>query len=263
LLPRTLQHQKAVSTSVGTVTERIGSTVVLGAVVPHLDGVDLRHYLAVRDRVASLVIGTDHEQRVPGSPAWSARDVVAHLSGLCEDWVAHRLDGYASQAWTDAQVARFAGYPVSEILERWQVASRAFAALPDDPVMGPPARWAFGDAVIHEADLRGAAGGGRVPHEAVASALKGAISRWRQVLADAHPRTLLVSAPDLRDWWIGTPDDPEAVTVSTPAYELFRALAGRRTEEQVRLWDWDDDPSPYIAAGLAYPFSWATAELMD
>jgi hypothetical protein len=240
-----------------------GRTFVLGAVVSHLVRVELDDYLAVRDRVTTLVIGSDLEQQVPGSPAWSVRDVVAHLSGLCEDWVAHRLDGYASQAWTDAQVARFAGYPLGEILQRWDVTARAFAALPDDPVMGAPARWAFGDAVIHEADLRGTLGGGQVPHEAVALALKGAISRWRQTLASTNTRTLLVRTPDLRDWWIGVPDDPEAVAVFTPAYELFRALAGRRTQDQVRLWDWDDDPSPYLAAGLPYPFSWATAELRD
>jgi hypothetical protein len=45
--------------------------------------------------------------------------------------------------------SRFPGYPLGEILQRWDVAARAFAVLPDDPVMGTPARWAFGDAVIH------------------------------------------------------------------------------------------------------------------
>jgi hypothetical protein len=55
-------------------------------------------------------------------------------------------DPYASQGWTDAQVARFAQCPLTEILRRWDTAAEAFASLPDDPTMGPPARWAFGDA---------------------------------------------------------------------------------------------------------------------
>jgi uncharacterized protein (TIGR03083 family) len=231
--------------------------------MPHLADMDVAHYVAVKDRVASLVLEADHERRVPGSPAWRVRDVVAHLSGLCEDWVAHHLDGYASQSWTDAQVVRFAAYPLAEILGRWDACLRTFAALPDDPMMGPPARWAFGDAVIHEADLRGALGIGRVPQEAVELALKGVISRWRQVLATADAPTLLVRAPGLGEWWIGIQGDPEAVTVVAPAYELFRALAGRRTHEQVRSWGWDNDPSPYLAAGLPYPFSWATTDLTD
>jgi uncharacterized protein (TIGR03083 family) len=224
---------------------------------------DVGSYLAVKDRVVGLVIEADPELPVPACPAWRIGDVVAHLSGLCEDWVAGRLDGYASQAWTDAQVARFAECPLPETLRRWNTAAEAFASLPDDPTMGPPARWAFGDAVTHEADLRGAVGGGRVPDEAVAFGLKGAISRWRGLLAEASAPTLVVRVPDQRDWWIGVPDDPEAVTVIAPAYEVFRALAGRRTQEQVRAWDWDHDPSPYLAAGLPYPFHWATTNLAD
>jgi uncharacterized protein (TIGR03083 family) len=202
-----------------------GSAAPVGnGVVPDLVVIDVGYYLAVKDRVASLVIEADQELPVPACPVWRVRDLVAHLSGLCEDWVAHRLDGYASQAWTESQVARFAQCPLPEILRRWDTAAEAFASLPDDPTMGPPARWAFGDAVIHEADSRGAVGGGRVPDEAVALALKGAISRWRRQLADARTPTLVVRVPDQRDWWIGVPDDPEAVTVIAPAYEVFSCL---------------------------------------
>jgi hypothetical protein len=108
--------------------------------------------------------------------------------------------------------------------------------------------------VIHEADFRGAVGDGRVPDVVVALALKGAISRRRRLLADARTPTLVVRVPDQRDWWIGVRDDPEAVTVIAPAYELFRALAGRRTQEQVQAWDWDQDPSPYLAGRTSVPF---------
>ena len=229
----------------------------------HLAGMDVGHYLAVKDRVASLVLDSDPDRRVPGSPAWSVRDVVAHLAGLCEDWVGHRLDRYASDSWTNAQVIRFASYPLDEILGRWDVSVSVFASLPDDPTMGPPARWAFGDAVIHEADLRGALGVGRVPEEAMSLALQGAISRWRQQLNNAKAPTLLVRATDLREWWIGVPDDPATVTVEVPAYELFCALAGRRTQEQVRSWSWDAEPSTYLAAGLPFPFHWADRDLSD
>lgn len=228
-----------------------------------LGRVNLDAYRGVKARVADLVGGADVGRRVPSTPAWTIREVVAHLTGLCEDWVGHRLDGYASPAWTNAQVARFASCSVPEVLNCWDAAIESFAALPDDPVMGPPARWAFGDAVTHEADLRGALGLGRVPDDAVAVALKGAIGRWRQVLAEAKAPPLLLRAPDLRDWWLGTPDDAEAVVVEVPAYEVFRALAGRRSEEQVRSWRWSRDPDPYLTPGLAYPFSWATTAQTD
>ena len=129
--------------------------------------------------------------------------------------------------------------------------------------MGPPARWAFGDAIIHEADLRSAVGAARVPHDAVLLALRGSIGRWRQHLGAAEVTSLHLQTVDARDWWIGTPDDPRAVTVRIPAYEVFRALAGRRSETQVRAWEWSADPGPYLGAGLPYPFHWSAEDLRD
>ena len=196
----------------------------------------------------------DGSEPVVACPGWSVRDVVAHLAGLCEDWVDSRLGHYASDAWTDAQVARADGENLGEILDRWAVAVERFAQLPDDDVMGPPARWAFGDAVVHEADIRDALAEQPVPADAVELALKGTIARWREVV----PLTLLLRAPDLREWWLGTPDAPDAVVAEAPAYEIFRALAGRRTEADVRAWSWSADPTPIIEAGLPYPFRFAT-----
>ena len=72
--------------------------------------------------------------------------MIAHLTGLCEDWVDDGLDGYASQRRTDAQVSRASGETLAWVLERWRRAAPRFAQLEDDPVMGPPARWGFGDA---------------------------------------------------------------------------------------------------------------------
>ena len=224
---------------------------------------DLEAYLAVKDRVTGLVRTADAACVVPATPAWNVRDVVAHLTGLCEDWVAHRLDGYASQEWADAQVNRFASNSVAEVLQSWDVAAEAFAALPDDAIMGPPARWAFGDAVTHEADLRGALDSGRVPENFVAIVLKGSIARWRQVLFEANAPPLLLRAPDLREWWLGAPSEADTAVVEAPAYEIFRALAGRRTEDQVRSWHWSADPTPFLKPGLPYPFSWATASVTD
>ena len=223
----------------------------------------LEPYLAIRQRLDDLLRGRPGDERVPACPAWSVRDVVAHLTGLCEDWVERRLDGYASGAWTAAQVERCAGLTLDAILDRWAAAAERFARLDDDPVMGPPAQWAFGDAVTHEADVLGTVGAGRVPADAVALALKGSIARWREVLGATSLGTLVVRAPDLREWWIGTHEDPEATVVEAPSYEVFRALSGRRSEAQVRAWSWSADASPYLAAGLPYPFRFAEHDIVD
>jgi uncharacterized protein (TIGR03083 family) len=220
-------------------------------------------YAAVHARLDELLRGRTGEEHVACCPGWTVRDVVAHLAGLCEDWVEGRLEGYASETWTATQVARFAHETCDEIFARWERALESFWTVPEDPVMGLPVRWAFGDGVVHEADIRGAIGDGRVPPDAVALALKGQIARWRLVVADAKLRTLLVRCPDLRDWWLGQHDDPRAVVVEAPAYEVFRALAGRRSAEQIRSWSWSGEPSPFLTAGLPYPFSFAVEPVMD
>ena len=219
---------------------------------------DLEAYLGVHARLRDLLRPDDASVAVPACPGWTVHDVVGHLTGLCEDWVAGRLDGYASEEWTGAQIRRFEGRPLNDVLARWDEALVGFARL--DPVepFGDPARWAFGDAVTHEADVREALGREPVPGDAVGAALKGTIARWRTTLADASTPTLLLRAVDAREWWLGAHDDPDATVVETTAYEVFRAVAGRRTADQVRAWAWSGDPEPFLAAGLPYPFRWAT-----
>lgn len=220
-------------------------------------------YLGVRARLDEVLRHRAGDEAVPSCPGWTVRHVVAHLAGLCEDWVAGRLEGYGSEAWTATQVERFADAPLTEILTQWDRALAGFVVLPADPAMGPPGRWAFGDAVVHEADLRAALGERRVPLDAVALALKGQIARWREVVGGAGLPALLLRCPDLRDWWLGEHDDPGAVVAEAPAYEVFRALAGRRSEAQIRSWTWSADPSPHLAAGLPYPFSFAAEAVVE
>jgi uncharacterized protein (TIGR03083 family) len=224
---------------------------------------DLDAYRGVVQRIEGIVRVGDGEAAVPCCPGWRVRDVVAHLTGLCEDWVNHDLDGYASEPWTAAQIARFTGSSLDEVLASWDRAVERFAVLDDDPLMGSPARWAFGDAVIHEADIRGALDAARVPHDVVLVALRGAIARWRQVLGASVVPTLLLRVPDARDWWLGEPDDRERIEVEASAYEVFRGLAGRRSTEQVASWTWSGDPEPYLDAGLPYPFQWSPIDVID
>jgi uncharacterized protein (TIGR03083 family) len=233
---------------------------------PTPDDVFAAAYDGVRDRLASEPLTTHGSTAVPACPGWRVSDVLSHLAGLCEDWVEHRFDGYASPEWTERQVARFAGRPIDEILLAWGSAAAAFARLPSDTFIGSPPRWAFGDAVIHEADIRGATNLGRVPPEAVTLALRGTMSRWSDVLHEAGTPGLLVHSPDGPNWSLARRDDDRrfgVVEVEAPTYELFRALAGRRTSAEVRAWHWSDDPGPFVQAGLPYPFRWSSRPMTD
>jgi uncharacterized protein (TIGR03083 family) len=223
----------------------------------------LEAYIAVRARLAPIV--TAHcDTPVPACPGWRVHDVVAHLAGLCEDWVGRRLEGYATDAWTAHQVSRHRHQTCDEIVQQWGDALMSFARLERSDNAVPPARWAFGDAVVHEADVRGATACGRVPDDAVLLALRATMARWRhEVLATAGIGTLHVRTPEGTDWWLGTPNDTDALRVEAPLYEVFRALAGRRSEDQVGSWRWSTDCQPVIEAGLPFPFHWASGPLDD
>jgi len=160
----------------------------------------LEAYGVLRERLGNIIGANDGDVPVPACPGWPVRDVVAHLAGLCEDWVNHRLDGYASGSWTANHVARYPGCTCAVILQMWAHTMKAFADLGDDPEMSPPARWAFGDAVVHEADIRGSLSAGRDPRDAVLLGLEGAIMRWRkEVLRSSGVPTLRLRSPDARD----------------------------------------------------------------
>lgn len=226
------------------------------------DDIHLGPYQAVVERVAGLVRHATPDQLdavVPACPGWSAREVVSHLAGLAQDWVSGNLDGYASDAWAQAQVDRFADASTAELLAAWQDAASQFGDLGPSPLGATPARWAFGDAVTHEADLRPVlAPGTRVPHQAVALGLQASIGRWRAELAKADVPPLDVVASDLRTWQVGDPQartDRPAETVTATAHDLFRAFYGRRSRSQMQAWAWSGDASPYLDVGLPYPFT--------
>lgn len=220
-------------------------------------------YSALQQRVAEVVRTGECHLAVPACPGWTVHDVVAHLTGLCQDWVDGRLDKYASDAWTAGQVARFSASSCDEILGVWSATVGAFGAL-TEPFLGqPPSRWAFGDAVVHEADIKGALGSGRVPLDAVRLGLRGSLARWEhEVLRPAGLLPLDVRTPDSDVVRLGE-QGGAAATVEVETYELFRALAGRRTASQVRRWEWSADPEPWVAAGLPIPFTWASLDLVD
>ncbi len=222
-------------------------------------------YLGVVERLSSLVRDrpTALDETVPACPEWTVREVLAHLAGLAEDWVAGRLDHYATEAWTTAQVERFDDVPVEEVLDRWSTAAGRFGQLAESPLGGTPARWAFGDAATHEADLRAVLDpGSRLPPEALALALQGGVSRWRQELSAAGVAPLDVVANDVRTWRVGD-HDADAESVTTTGHELWRGLFGRRTRAQVESWEWTCDPAPYLDVGLPFPFRWSARPLAD
>lgn len=205
-------------------------------------------YRTTRERVEALVAALSPSQQatvVSGCPHWTVRDLVAHLTGVAADSVAGRLEGRGTPPWTAAQVSDRRGRSLEELLGEWRAAAAPLeATLSAD---GRGGRRLVIDTVTHEHDLRGAL---HLPPPEVTVDDEAYALAFRSYLAAAGERAVEAGLPPLV---VVTPDGPfpvgegpGPVTARTTRHELFRALAGRRSEHQVRAWRWSADPDPWL-----------------
>ena len=89
-----------------------------------------------------------------GLPRLERPDVVAHLTAVCEDVLDGRLSGPPTEEQTGAQVARFRGRPLPEVLARWEELGPGLGEAIDAFAVWP----AVLDVATHEHDIRGAVG---------------------------------------------------------------------------------------------------------
>jgi uncharacterized protein (TIGR03083 family) len=199
-------------------------------------------YGAARQRITALVTkeGVDLERIVPSTPAWRVRDVIAHLAGVTADAIGGNMAGAPGEAWTEAQVARGRDRSLDEILAEWAEFGPMLEGFLSSPA-GAGASAAVMDVHSHEADLRHALGLPlELPAEFLGWAISGIRDGFHKAVADA---------------------DLPAVTLNTPDAEWFRARLGRRTEAQVRAYDWSADPTPYFDTFFMFgPTEQATGE---
>ena len=209
-------------------------------------------YAEARQRLSELVLAADPERlavAVPASPAWSSRDVVAHVTGIVADIQAGNLTGVGTEPWTQAQVDARRGRSLAEVVEEWSTTAPVLEGL-----MGtlPPrvGEGLIGDLACHEADVRGALGEAPLrdaPSTEVALAVY--LARLGKRISGAGLPSLRVCAGDTET--IAGSGEP-GTSVRADPFELFRAVTGRRSAEQIRAFAWDGDPEPYIPVFSTY-----------
>jgi uncharacterized protein (TIGR03083 family) len=197
-----------------------------------------RLYRDTRERVAGLLAGMAASAlaaNVPACPRWSVRDVLAHLAAVAEDAVGGRLSGPPSEDETAAQVRRFDGRPVADVLAAWTATAPRFEAL-----IGTVRGWpGVIDVASHEQDIRGAVGQpGARDSDAVWRGAGYLLSRLRP------PVPLLVKVEDA-EFRLG-PDSGPPLTLATTRFEAFRWRMGRRSRNQLAALGWSGDPAPVI-----------------
>ncbi len=202
-------------------------------------------YRALRVRVREVVEDADADAMlavVPATPEWCAHDVLAHLVGVTDDVVNGRLEGIATDAWTQAQVDARTERSTGELLAEWDETSPSFEAM----LAAAPAEiagQALFDAATHEHDLRNALGApGARDTDAVDTAWEWIVDA--RTRAGARAMCFIVEGGEQPS---GVGDVVARVEASR--FELFRAVAGRRTEAEIAGYGWDRAPDPALLLG--------------
>lgn len=205
-------------------------------------------YKTLRARVRDVVESADPARLavvVPATPEWRAHDVLAHIVGVNDDVVNGRLEGIASDPWTQAQVDARAERPTADLLAEWDDLAPQFEAL----LAAAPAEiagQALFDAATHEHDLRNALGApGARDSDAVGTGWE-----WLVGARTREGARALCFATESGEEVSGVGEVVARVDASR--FELFRAVSGRRTAAEVAGYRWDCEPDPQLLLAAAF-----------
>lgn len=211
-------------------------------------------YAAGRERFIGLVADLDPDAAatpVPTCPAWTVKDVLGHVAGVAADIVGGRLDGVASDPWTEAQVDARRDHTVAEIAAEWRTTGPQIDAIIDS--FGPTGAQLLFDLTTHEHDVRLALG---TPGARDAEVIDVALGFLVPTMSGFAPVPFRVEADGL-SWDIG--DGAPVATLTTDRFTLMRAMSGRRTPEQIRALSWRGDPTPILPVFGSGPFTFPAA----
>lgn len=206
---------------------------------------------------------------IPACPAWTVRELVAHLAGGAEYAVSARFPAVdvhgpwaARQAIVDAataaQVNARRGLSLDQVLTEWAGYVRVLGRMlrgeqPFPPGSLPAVPWmVVGDLAAHAQDLRGTFHRpGDRDSAGVSLGLEHYVSRLGHRITAADLPALRLRT-EQRAYVAGLDHGAPDATVTASPWELFRALSGRRSRSQLRALRWSGDPELYLPLLPAY-----------
>lgn len=211
-------------------------------------------YADARARISDLVKGLDDEGRakeVTACPGWSVKDALAHIVGIARDMMEGNLANVGEDEWTAAHVEAGRARTAEELLQEWsETGPQVEKAL--EVIHPAMAGMTLADLITHEHDMRTAVGDRSARDtDGVALSLESYARYCLRRLREAGKPPLAISGGQAQ--WASKEGDPVA-TVSGEPFEVFRALAGRRTLDEVRALDWTGDSEAFISSLSNYGY---------
>ena len=211
-------------------------------------------YRDQRERLSRLALSVDAEdleRRVPATPDWTLRELVAHVTGIAADFLAGDVDDAGKQEWTAKQVSDRRDRSIDAIVEEWsEISTQLEPAL--DTLPSRLGYMIISDLTSHKFDAFNAfdiKDDRETP--ALMAALDFYVPWFGKRIKDNGLPTLEVIAGD-GSWHAGR-EEPVGALRATP-FELFRGLGGRRTRDEVKSLDWGVSPDPYLDVFTPYTY---------
>lgn len=241
-----------------------------------------RAYAEARESMTRIARSLDTSglaRPVPACPGWTVKDLVGHVTSIASNLAAGTIPDdlkNLAQVWDtdtaqhrelfiDEQLDLQRSRSIDEILSEWESAGSVVEQMlrgerpqpPNAPVL---AEWVIvTDIGVHQHDLRGAVDQpGDRDSLATGLALRSYVEgmRFRSAIEGIAPLRIRAGTRE----WITGEGEPLA-TVTADPFDLARAAAGRRSPEQIRAFDWEGDPEPFLT--LFYPYGPRASSLVE
>jgi len=168
---------------------------------------------------------------VPCTPEWTIQQLAAHLVGVPEDVLAGRMQGVASDAWTQAQVVLFGHLTLKELADLFESSAPKIDAIIHNFPQPIISQFVM-DAVTHEQDMRSALG---VPGGRDSKAIEVGVGFFLNLFE--------ANDPPLFDALLNT---------RVSQWDVLRSVTGRRTVEQMNALGLDGEAIALQIAGLPF-----------
>jgi uncharacterized protein (TIGR03083 family) len=210
-------------------------------------------YERTRQELIRLVRHLDTDSlsvRVPATPEWQVRDVVAHLVGITADLNARRFGTGDPDEWTRRQVDERRDRGLDVIIAEWDAEAPRFEA--GLRLLGYEIGSHYiADLHAHLQDLRSALGlSPECDDTTVLVSLDFYLGSLDETLRAAEQGAIAVSV-DEEHHVAGTGE--VRATVRGEPFELLRALSARRSRDQIRKLDWSGDVDEVLELFARYP----------